>query len=168
MDPTSDQLRILRNEPSHGIAFTGRTLVVHWQTETHASAVIELATLLASLAAECGSLALLQVIGEKAIPPDGSARAALASMLKSNEARIIASAVVFEATGFRAALIRSIVSSISMLSGHKCAHVVFGSTTEGIEWLRAQIKANAGAHQSADSLQVAIAQLRERARVASN
>src|SRR3954466_12421281 len=95
-------VRILRHEACHGIAFASRTLIVHWQTETRGQAVAELATLLSSLAVEHGNLCLLQVIGERATPPDGATRAALAAMLKENEHRIVASAVVYEGGGFRA------------------------------------------------------------------
>ena len=133
--PTALEVRILRSEASHGIAFVGRTLVVLWQTETRAAAVVELATLLAGHAAEFGSVALLQVIGDQATPPDASRASALATMLKDNEQRIVASAVVFEGAGFRASVIRSVVIGISMLSRPKCPHMVFASPEAGIEWL---------------------------------
>jgi hypothetical protein len=160
-------VRILRSEVSHGIAFVGRTLVVHWQTETRGQAVGDLATLLAGLAAERGSLGLLQVIGEQAVPPDAATRAKLAAMLKDNETRIIASAVVFEGAGFRASVIRSIVIGISMLSRPKCPHTVFESTTAGSQWLSGQLNASGGPGQSAESMQLAIDQLRQRAAVVS-
>ncbi|MEI9937605.1 MAG: hypothetical protein WDO69_10340 [Pseudomonadota bacterium] len=161
------EVRILRSEASHGIAFAGRTLVVLWQTETRAHAVIELATLLARLAAEFGRLGLLQVIGDHATPPDGAARSALATMLKDNETRIVASAVVFEGTGFRASVIRSIVIGISMLSRPKCPHTVFASTTAGVEWLSGQMKSSGSPHHSADDTQLAIDRLRQHARLVS-
>jgi len=161
------EVRILRNEASHGIAFVGRTLVVHWQTETQGQAVAELASLLASLANESGSVALLQVIGDQATSPDGATRAALAAMLKANETRIIASAVVFEATGFRASMIRSIVIGISMLSRPKCPHTVFESTNAGSAWLSQHLKASGSPHHSPEVIELAINRLRQRARLVS-
>ena len=165
--PAATEIRILRSEASHGIAFVGRTLVVHWQTETRGQAVAELASLLASHASEAGSIALLQVIGDQAIPPDGATRAALAAMLKANETRIIASAVVFEATGFRASVIRSIVIGISMLSRPKCPHTVFESTTAGIAWLSQQLKSSGSPHHAAEAIERAIDRLRQRAPLVS-
>ena len=165
--PTPAEVRILRSDASHGIACVGRTLIVLWQTETRSGAVAELATLLAGFAAESGSVALLQVIGDQAIPPEGPVRAALAAMLKDNETRIIASAVVFEGVGFRASVIRSIVVGISMLSRPKCPHTVFASSAAGIEWLNAQLKASGSPGQSASSMQLAIEQLRQRVRLVS-
>lgn len=165
--PARAEVRILRSEDSHGIAFVGRTLVVLWQTETRSQAVAELGSLLAALAAEFGSLALLQVIGDQAVPPDGPVRAALAAMLKNNETRIIASAVVFEGVGFRASVIRSIVVGISMLSRPKCPHTVFASSAAGIEWLNSHLKSSGTPGQSAASMQLAIDQLRQRARLVS-
>ena len=82
-------------------------------------------------------------------------------MLKDNETRIIASAVVFEGTGFRASVIRSVVIGISMLSRPKCPHMVFASTSAGIDWLSQQLNANAGLRHSAASMRLAVDQLRQ-------
>jgi eukaryotic-like serine/threonine-protein kinase len=160
--PASTEVRILHSEASHGIAFAGRTLVVLWQTETRGQAVTELAALLARHATESGSVALLQVIGDQAIPPDSATRARLGEMLKTHEQRIIASAVVFEGTGFRASMIRSIVVGISMLSRPKCPHTVFASTSDGIEWLSGHLKSSGGAQHSPAGMQRAIDRLRLR------
>jgi len=159
--PTALQVPILPSEAAHGIAFVGRTLVVLWQTETRAAAVVELATLLAGRAAEFGSVGLLQVIGDRATPPDSTVRAALASMLKDNEQRIVASAVVFEGAGFRASAVRSVVIGISMLSRPKCPHMVFASSKAGIEWLSGyEPLGGKSPGQAAASMQLAIDRLR--------
>lgn len=153
------QVRLLRTESSHGIALSGRTLVVLWHTVTSSEAVRDLASLVAGHAAETGSVGLLQIIGEGATPPEASVRAALAAMLKENEARIVASAVVFEATGFRASLIRSIVIGISMVSRPKCPHTVFASVSEGIAWLSSRF-GGSDAARHAIGMQLAIDRLR--------
>ncbi|HEY0469499.1 MAG TPA: hypothetical protein VGC79_35160 [Polyangiaceae bacterium] len=139
----------------------GRTVVALWRTETRAEAVAELATLLAAHAAEFGSVGLLQVIGDLALPPDAAARTALANMLKVNETRIAASAVVYEGAGFRASVIRSVVIGISMLSRPKCPHTVFASTKAGIEWLCSHEPLSDGSpHRAHSSMQLAIDRLR--------
>ncbi len=166
--PVDVEVRILRSDTCHAIALAGRTLVVHWHTETRREAVLELAALLARLASESGSLGLLQVIGDQATPPDGPTRSALAAMLKNNETRIVASAVVFEGAGFRASVIRSIVIGISMLSRPKCPHMVFASTSAGIAWLSARLKASACTPHSVDSMQLAIDRLRQPTRFVSS
>ena len=165
--PTPLEAPILRSEAAHGIAFVGRTLVVLWQTETRAAAVVELATLLAGGAAEFGSVGLLQVIGDRATPPDSTVRAALAAMLKDNEQGIVASAVVFEGSGFRASMIRSVVIGISLLSRPKCPHTVFASTAEGTEWLSGYMKSNGSPHYAPDRVRLAIDDLRQRIRLVS-
>src|SRR3954469_1555921 len=159
--PAAIEVQILRSDTSHGIAFVGRTLVVLWQTETRAEAVADLATLLAGRAAEFGSVALLQVIGDQANPPDSAVRGALATMLKHNEQRIVASAVVFEGAGFRASVVRSVVIGISMLSRPKCPHTVFASPKDGIDWL-SEYEPVGGANpgRAAASMQLAIDRLR--------
>jgi hypothetical protein len=158
--PAQSEVRILSSDASHGIAFTHRTLIVLWQTETSGQAVAELTRLIASNAAELGSVGLLQVIGDHATSPSSATRAALAAMLKAHETRIVASAVVFEAVGFRASMIRSIVIGISMLSRPKCPHTVFASAKEGIEWLSRKLDGDP--RVSADRIQFAIDRLRQR------
>jgi len=167
MSPAAAEVRILHSEPSHAIAFLERTLVVLWQTETRKEAVLELALLLARLAEEPGRLALIQVIGDHAISPDGDTRAALAKMLKANETRIVASAVVFEGSGFRASMIRSVVIGISLLSRPKCPHTVFASTAEGTEWLSGYMKSNGSPHYAPDRVRLAIDDLRQCIRLVS-
>ena len=154
-----NQVRLLRTESSHGIAITGRTVVALWQTETTIEAVRELASVLAGHAAESGGAGLLQVIDERATPPDGNTRVALAAMLKDNEARIVASAVVFEGSGFRASVVRSVVIGITMLTRPKCPHTVFASVNEGIAWLSGRMGDSDGARH-ATGMQLAIDQLR--------
>ena len=167
MSPAAAEVRILHSEPSHAIAFLERTLVVLWQTETRKQAVLELASLLAGLAEESRGLALMQVIGDHATPPDADTRAALAKMLKANETRIVASAVVFEGSGFRASVIRSVVVGIAMLSRPKCPHTVFASTAEGTEWLSGYMKSNGSPHYAPDRVRLAIDDLRQRTRLVS-
>ena len=167
MSPAAAEVRILHSEPSHAIAFLERTLVVLWQTETRKQAVLELGSLLAGLAGlaeESRGLALIQVIGDHATPPDSDTRAALAAMLKANETRIIASAVVFEGSGFRASVIRSVVVGISLLSRPKCPHTVFASTADGLAWLSGHMKSSNAPHYSPERVRLAIDDLRQRTR----
>jgi eukaryotic-like serine/threonine-protein kinase len=157
---TEPPIRVLRADASHGLALTGPIVIVLWENETSSGAVHELAALLATHAAENGRVALLQVIGERATPPEANVRAALAAMLKDNEARIVASAVVFEGTGFRASVIRSIVIGISMLTRPKCPHTVFASVKEGIAWLCTHLGGGSVGARHATAMQLAIDRLR--------
>ena len=165
--PATAEIRLLRSEATHSIAFTGRALVVFWKTETREQAVNELSSMIAGLAAECGPVGLLQVIDDHAIPPESATRAALARMLKNNETRIIASAVVFEGAGFRASVVRSIVIGISMLSRPQCPHMIFATANEGIAWLSARLSERRSSDHVASGMQLAVEQLRQRMRLAS-
>jgi len=152
------EVRILLRDAEHGIAVASHTLVVHWRTKTLVPAIEDLTTLLSDLADEFGSVALVQVIHERAIPPDGAACRALATMLKSNDRRIVGSAVVFEGTGFRASVVRSIVLAICTLARPKFPHSAFGSVAAAIEWLTA-LFGDARPHAT-DGAQLAIRRLR--------
>jgi len=154
------QVRILRRSAAHGIAVASHTLVVHWRTKTGSAAVDDLTTLLSEFANELGRVALVQVIHERATPPDGAACRALATMLKRNERRLVGSAVVFEGAGFRISMVRAIVLAISTLARIECPHTTFGSTAAAIEWLTALF--GDGCPHATDGVQLAIDRLRAR------
>lgn len=152
------EAQLVYSDEDYGVALAGHNIVVYWKGRTTTAAVEQLTELLLSTRLKFGTLGLLQVIGDEAVPPDSAARAELASMLKANENFIVASAVVFEAVGFRASMIRSIFIGISMLSRTKYPHVVFASVSEGIDWLSGHF--GDAAPQYARSLRAAVSTLK--------
>jgi hypothetical protein len=66
-------------------------------------------------------------------PSDG--RRAMASFLSRNEQRIAAAAVAYEASGFKATAVRSIITAVNLASRSSFPNKVFSDTTEAMEWL---------------------------------
>jgi hypothetical protein len=81
------------------------------------------------------SVRLVQVVPRTAITPDARVRAALASMLRGLKGIVPYSVILFEAEGFRAAMIRSIVTSITSLSSPGFPHRVFGNLQDAAAWM---------------------------------
>lgn len=78
---------------------------------------------------------LVQIVSATAITPDGAARAALARMLRGLQGTVSHSAIVHEAEGFRAAMVRSIVTGIAALSNPGFPHRVFARLLEATAWM---------------------------------
>ena len=66
---------------------------------------------------------------------DASVRNELSRMLKDNEKAIQAAAVVFEAQGFKATVVRSVVTAIQMASRVSFPSSVFQDRFAGAKWL---------------------------------
>jgi len=66
---------------------------------------------------------------------DPAVRNALGKMLKENESVLRAAAIVFEAQGFRATVIRSVVTAINMASRLGYPTAVFSDRLSGAKWL---------------------------------
>lgn len=84
---------------------------------------------------------LLQLVVPEAVIPDSGARAALSNMLRSFEGMVSHSAVVHFGSGFRACVVRSVVTAISALRRQGFPHQVFGSIQESTTWLVSNVKA---------------------------
>lgn len=67
--------------------------------------------------------------------PDGEVRAALDAMVPRVSPYYACVTAVFEATGFRAALIRGVLTSFQILSRLNYPHKVFGSVDDCAEWM---------------------------------
>jgi hypothetical protein len=115
----------------------GRGVVVaFWRHDTHVEDVEELARAVRS--AQRGAkepVRLVQVVPQSAVTPDGRVRAALARMLRGLRGVVSHSVVLYEGEGFRAAMIRSIATSVLSLSSPGFPHRVFGKLPEAAAWM---------------------------------
>jgi len=68
---------------------------------------------------------VLTIVEASATLPDAKPRQAIAEMFRRGEDWIQASALIFEATGFFAATIRSVVTGITLAAKQKFPHRVF-------------------------------------------
>jgi hypothetical protein len=136
MDMRADQVTVCRMNSDHVVGITDGLAVAFWRYHTNAVDVPELAAAARRAQQACGKrVALIQVVPESAITPDGPARAALAKMLRELDGVVSSSAIVHEAEGFRAAMIRSIVTGLATLSQPAFPHRVFARVGEAAAWM---------------------------------
>lgn len=74
----------------------------------------------------------MQVVEESAIVPDAPARNALADLLRDAAGSVTLSSVTHEGGGFRASLIRGIVTGLLLVSKPTFPHMVFESTERAL------------------------------------
>jgi hypothetical protein len=78
---------------------------------------------------------ILSIIERLDAAPDPKTRRALTELLASGSQRILASALVFEGSGFHAAAVRSVVTGISLLARHTYPHRVFEKVSDAAAFL---------------------------------
>jgi hypothetical protein len=126
-------MQVARRSCDHAVGLHGPFLVVVWRRRTIAGEVAQLALLLDELANQYPQgVHLMQVVEESAIVPDAAARAALAKLLQDATGKVAFSSVTHEGGGFRASLIRSIVTGLLLLSKPTFPHLVFESTERAL------------------------------------
>jgi len=79
-------------------------------------------------------IGMLTIVEANAPAPNNDARHAIARFLRS-ATYLRASAVAFEGSGFRAAVVRSVVSGLTMLARQPFEHKVFDSVATAAGWL---------------------------------
>lgn len=120
--PTEGQL--YRCTSDYALANWRNVLMVVWRKNTTRAGVQDTRNWCDRLAAPwADGIFLLTIIQQGAAPPNPDARRALASYMKTCE-YIRGSAVTIEGKGFRSALVRGVVTSLSMLAEQPYPHQV--------------------------------------------
>jgi hypothetical protein len=131
-----NSVTICRANPDYVVGYARGVAIAFWRFNTTAEYVAELeATAVRAQKAFGARIGLIQVVAGSAITPDGRARGALAQMLRSLNGSVSHSAIVHEAEGFRAAMIRSIVTGVAALSNPGFPHRVFAEVPEAAGWM---------------------------------
>jgi hypothetical protein len=78
---------------------------------------------------------MLTIIDENAPAPSAEARTAIARLFESGASDVVSSAVAFEGSGFRAAFVRGVVTSLTLLARQPFPHKVFPGVTQAAAWL---------------------------------
>jgi hypothetical protein len=132
----ANDVAITRKSSDCVIGFTDSLAVAFWRLHTKPQDILELQRVAGQAYEASGKpIALVQVVPVSAIAPDGQARAALARLLGQLNGRVSRSAIVHEGEGFRAAMIRSIVTGVVALSNPGFPHRVFSTLAESVTWM---------------------------------
>jgi hypothetical protein len=84
-----------------------------------------------------GPIGLVACVRESSPPPDGEVRRTVAKLIFDDA--IAVSLLVFEGTGFRAAVVRSVLIMMFAMGGNKnTAHKVTGDPREATQWFHKQ------------------------------
>jgi len=103
-----------------------------WRVYTLVPDIDAVGSMLTRLAAEHPQgVGLVQVVEIGAIVPTADARVALARMLREGSGFIRCAALVYLGTGFGAAVVRGVVTGLSLLSRHEFPHEVKESVCDG-------------------------------------
>lgn len=132
-DPTS---AVLHTERDFAVGKCGPVFIVIWKVDTTEKGMKRVADLFraTSLPQRIG---MLTVVDADATMPSAEARNLGAAFLAKNSNRIVASAVVHEGSGFKAAAVRAVVTGLSMLARQPFPHKVFSEVQPAASWLSA-------------------------------
>jgi hypothetical protein len=120
------------------VATWKNVVLLVWRRETSVDGVRAAQKVFGALADVCASGVFLATIVEENAPaPSADARKELARFLTSCSGRMILSAVVHEGAGFRAAMVRSVVTGLALVAKLPYPHKVFATVTEADVWYRA-------------------------------
>jgi hypothetical protein len=120
-------------DEDHAKATAFNMLFVIWRRETRAAAYrrsVEIARRLSDSFPE--GIGVLQTVEPDTSPPDAEARKAFIELFHVDGIRHFS--VTHEGTGFKAASVRAIMSSVVSLARPRFEHVVLKSVTEAAQW----------------------------------
>lgn len=107
---------------------------------------------------------VLTIIEPAAPPPGAEARLALSKMFQRVAGSVAASAVVFEGTGFRASLVRSVATSLTLIAKQPFPHRMFSSVEDAASWLSEELPATNEGKATADDIVAASRMMRDASR----
>lgn len=106
-----------------------------WHQETTLKGVRAFRKCVATISGDTpGGPRVLIVVEPAAALPPRLARNEIAAVMKDYRARIRASALAYEATGFSAASIRAVVTGLNLITHHPFPYRVFPSIPEALSW----------------------------------
>ncbi|HEY3592345.1 MAG TPA: hypothetical protein VGL13_00665 [Polyangiaceae bacterium] len=152
----SARLTMLTKDADHRVALFGAVLINVWIRETRVEALQAMQQQLEAAARGIPDrrLALFVVVEPNAIMPSAEARAALANMRRSPAIGV--TVLVHEGTGFTAALVRGITTSLNLIERVESRTHVFADVASAAKWLEDR----APQHGKADAISAAVQSLR--------
>jgi hypothetical protein len=159
--PANGGARVFVLEDNHCMATWRSFVIVIWRKDTTADAVKQLRDLLQKTSTTTQAVCLLTIVEPNAPPPSSDVRDALAGVLGEFGKLIKYSAVAFEGSGFRAAMVRGVVTGLTMLARMPYPHKVFAGVEESARWLCGNASA-VGFRETANEVIDAVAELRRR------
>ncbi len=121
----------------------GRVAVLIWHTEVTLEGVKALGEVFAELRGQnfAEGLGFLTIIESKTdLRPPAAVRQSVAQILRDYGGDICAAAVAYEADGFKATIVRSVITAINLASSSRFPNRVFSHTRHALGWLVDELK----------------------------
>jgi hypothetical protein len=129
-------LALLASSPSFSFLAGEELFVVCWKGAPTLESTRRLAVHLEKFAASCARpIGMLVVVDPHAPMPDQATRERMAADLKRHDTFTRQIALVYQGDGFRAAVLRSIVSGMNLLSKQRAKTGVFAEVSVAAAWL---------------------------------
>ena len=159
--PDLTSFRLLEVDEDHAKATAFNMLFTLWCKETQVSAYIRMSNALKKLAvAFPRSVGVLQTVEKDAQPPNAAARTAFNEFLKLASTCVAHYSTLHEATGFKAAAVRAVVSSVYLVARPTFEHAVFSTLSESAAW-HAQRQRLLGRDETPEQIAGVVRKLRE-------
>jgi hypothetical protein len=160
VEPRGLDIIVCDADHAKGVAFN--MLFMVWRYHTTAAAYRQgIVTALNLMRRYPAGIGICQLIELEAVPPDSEARTALVHMMHLPGIRHFTA--TYEGSGFKAAAVRAVLSSVHTLGRPKFAHSVHSSLPEAARWHAAQ-QAALGRTESAALIERMAAEVRRRQR----
>lgn len=110
------ELKLVHADADCAIGAAGNMLFMVWHVHTMAPSVLRAKDAMRQMAvSNPRGLGVMQVVDERAEPPDTAARKALSEFIQAGEHCVKHYSVLHEGSGFKAAAVRAIVSTLYLL-----------------------------------------------------
>lgn len=128
--------RIIESTAVFTVAIVEEAVVLVWKQPPNLAGIEQCTSVFRSLRAQKKRFAMFVVVDERAgLEMPKEVRAALGELLKEYQKDLLASVVVFEGSGFRASIVRSVVATIALVNRLEFPSTVEAKTLDGATWL---------------------------------
>jgi hypothetical protein len=128
-------MQIVAQDHNFTTGLTGSLVVQVWWQQTSREGLDALEQAIARVAELEPRYCILIVTSAAAAPPGAEARAAIAEIMKAGRNEVEGCALVFRGRGFGAAMVRAVVTGLTVLAGHPFPYRVFPELDSALAWL---------------------------------
>jgi hypothetical protein len=130
--------RVIAEEGDFMSVVAGPLAVQVWRRETTPDGLDALERLHDTVRAAHPKMAFLIYVDEAAAPPSAAARTRIAEMMRRSD-RTVAAALVFPGHGFKASMMRGVVTGLNLVAGYPFPYRTFATLASALGWLRAAV-----------------------------
>lgn len=137
------------------------TFVVVWRNRTTIEGVRALCLHMERFAVKHGhSVGLITIVEPNAPILPRESREAIADFLGVFSKSIVASALVFEGTGFGAAAVRSVVATMILLGRPQYSHRIFSTVDKAAQWIAPRLRVTGDSSCQAEQFAISVEEIR--------